>query len=202
MYHTVAGVDNIITTWEPLSANLRTNVKERVTAQIQAATHHFDIEQSKRPSLSVWTWSCQSSQWQVWSIYSTEKIAEDTILHDDLSKIVTENAWVMADSLSFGIFACIFRGSQMKAATLKNAWQMRWAPIMAWWCFCLCHLSSNAYETPQDTGTIKLPSQWSFNQDYTHHTKATAGFSREVDKQLHYNNAQDALAWSCCAWQA
>ena len=47
----------------------------------------------------------------------------------------------------------------------------------------LRHLSSSAYETLRDTGTIRLPSQRTF-RDYTHHTKATVGFSKEVDKQL------------------
>ena len=39
------------------------------------------------------------------------------------------------------------------------------------------------YESLQETGVIELPSQRTL-RDYTHHTKATVGFSKEVDKQL------------------
>lgn len=108
---------------------------------------------------------------------------EDKALHDDLSQIVAENAQVMADSLPSGTFARIFWDSQKKAATLKDTRQMRWDPIMVRWCLYLRHLSSSAYETLRDTGTIRLPSQRTL-RDYTHHTKATVGFSKEVDKQL------------------
>ena len=108
---------------------------------------------------------------------------EDVALHDDLSQIVAENAQVMADSLPSGTFARIFWDSQKKAATLKDAWQMRWDPIMVRCCLYLRHLSSSAYETLRDTGTIRLPSQKTL-RDYTHHTKVTVGFSKEVDKQL------------------
>ena len=96
---------------------------------------------------------------------------------------MAENAQVMADSLPSGTFARIFWDSQMKAATVKDARQMRWDPIMVRWCLYLRHLSSSAYETLRDTGTIRLPSQRTL-RDYTHHTKATVGFSKEVDKQL------------------
>ena len=108
---------------------------------------------------------------------------EDMALHDDLSQIVAENAQAMADSIPAGTFARIFWDSQKKAATLKDARQMRWDPIMVRWCLYLRHLSSSAYETLRDTGTIRLPSQRTL-RDYTHHTKATVGFLKEVDKQL------------------
>ena len=77
----------------------------------------------------------------------------------------------------------IFWNNQKKAATLKDARQMGWDPIMVWWCLYLRHLSSSTYKTLHDTGTIRLPSQRTLH-DYTHHTKATVGFSKEVDKQL------------------
>jgi len=54
---------------------------------------------------------------------------------------------------------------------------------MVRWCLYLRHLSSSAYESLRETGVIKLPSQRTL-RDYTHHTKATVGFSKEVDKQL------------------
>ena len=56
---------------------------------------------------------------------------------------------------------------------------------MVQWCLYLCHLSGTAYEMLRKTGTIKLPSQRTI-RDYIHvyHTKATVGFSHEVDQQL------------------
>ena len=44
-------------------------------------------------------------------------------------------------------------------------------PIMAWWCFYTSAIFQAVHMRP-------------CKMDYTHHTKATAGFSREVDKQL------------------
>ena len=108
---------------------------------------------------------------------------EDIALYDDLFQIVAENAQVMSDSLPSGTFARIFWNNQKKAATLKDARQMEWDLIMVRWCLYLRHLSSSTYETLCDTGTIRLPSQRTL-RDYTHHTKATVGFSKEVNKQL------------------
>ena len=71
----------------------------------------------------------------------------------------------------------------MQAASVKDARQMRWDPIMVRWCLYLRHLSCSAYEMLRETGTITLPSQRTLRH-YTHHTKATMGFSHEVDQQL------------------
>ena len=71
----------------------------------------------------------------------------------------------------------------MQAASLKDARQMQWDPIMVRWCLYLRHLSCSAYEMLRETGTITLPSQRTL-RDYTYHTKATVGFSHEVDQQL------------------
>ena len=64
----------------------------------------------------------------------------------------------------------------MQAASVKDARQMRWDPIMR-------HLSCSAYEMLRETGTITLPSQRTLRH-YTHHTKATVGFFHKVDQQL------------------
>ena len=53
---------------------------------------------------------------------------------------------------------------------------MKWAPMMIRWCL-------SAYETLRNSGAIHLPSQRTL-RDYTHFTKASCGFSREVDQQL------------------
>ena len=54
---------------------------------------------------------------------------------------------------------------------------------MICWCLYLRHLSGASYEMLRESGAIKLPSQRTL-RDYTYHTKATTGFSCEVDMQL------------------
>ena len=51
------------------------------------------------------------------------------------------------------------------------------------WCLYLRHLSSAAYETLRESGTIKLPSQRTLH-DYTYHIKPQTGFSPDVDRYL------------------
>ena len=51
------------------------------------------------------------------------------------------------------------------------------------WCIYLCHLSGGAYDMIRDSGVVSLPSQRTL-RDYTYYTKACAGFSSEVDRQL------------------
>jgi len=102
--------------------------------------------------------------------------AEDQALHDDLCQIMTQNTQSVSDTLPSGSFARNFWDNQKQAASLKDAREMRW-------CLYLRHLSSSTYESLRETGVIKLPSQRTL-RDYTHHTKATVGFSKEVDKQL------------------
>ena len=97
--------------------------------------------------------------------------------------IVADNSHVVADSYPPGSFGRIFWESQERAASLKNARSMRWDPLMIRWCLYLRHLSSSAYEMVRESGVIKLPSQRTL-RDYTYHTKATIGFSAEVDEHL------------------
>ena len=108
---------------------------------------------------------------------------EDKTLSDDLSEIMVQNTEAMTDAHPTGSFACIFWDEQKKASSLKDARQMRWDPMMVRWCLYLRHLSSTAYETVRECGAIKLPSQRTL-RDYTHHTRAVAGFSKGVDEQL------------------
>lgn len=65
----------------------------------------------------------------------------------------------------------------------KDARSMKWSPMMIRWCLYLRHLSSSAYETLRTSGALRLPSQRTL-RDYTHFTKASCGFSPEVDRQL------------------
>ena len=71
----------------------------------------------------------------------------------------------------------------MQAASLNDARQMRWDPVMVQWCLYLRHLSSLAYAMIRESDIIKLPSQRML-RDYTHHTKAVVGFSTQFDQYL------------------
>ena len=106
-----------------------------------------------------------------------------TSLHDDLVQIMKDNAEVICTNHPPGTFGRVFWEAQMKAASVKDAKQMRWDPVMVRWCLYLRHLSRSAYEMLRETGTISLPSQRTL-QDYTYYIKASVGFSNEVDKQL------------------
>jgi len=96
---------------------------------------------------------------------------------------MTQNTQSVSDTLPSESFTRIFWDNQKQVASLKDARQMRWDPIMVRWCLYLRHLSSSAYKSLRETGVIKLPSQRTL-RDNTHHTKATVGFTKEVDKQL------------------
>lgn len=104
-------------------------------------------------------------------------------LTDDLSQIMSQHTEAMRATHPPGSFARIFWDSQKQASSLTDAQQMRWDPLMVRWCLYLRHLSSSAYETLRECGVVKLPSQRTL-RDYTHHTKAVAGFSKGVDEQL------------------
>ena len=108
---------------------------------------------------------------------------EDKSLSDDLSQIMVQNAENMKSIHPAGSFGRIFWDSQAQAASLTDARQMRWDPMMVRWCLYLRHLSSSAYETLREGGFVKLPSQRTL-RDYTHHTKAVVGFSKAVDEEL------------------
>ena len=67
-------------------------------------------------------------------------------LHDDLVQIMKDNAEAVCKTNPPGTFGRVFWESQMQAASVKDARQMRWDPIMIRWCIYLRHLSSSAYE--------------------------------------------------------
>ena len=110
-----------------------------------------------------------------------------TEVEDDLDEalvgIVEEKSPFVASSYEEDSFPRIFWDAQQKAATLKNSKSMRWHPLMIRWCLYLRHLSGSAYETLRESGVIKLPSQRTL-RDYTYYTKATVGFSSDVDEQI------------------
>ena len=107
-------------------------------------------------------------------------VGED--LHGDLKQIMEENSPFIAESYPQESFARSFWESQQRASSLKDARSMRWDPLMIRWCLYLHHLSGSAYEMLRESGVIKLPSQRTL-RDYTYYTKATTGFSDEVDRK-------------------
>ena len=104
-------------------------------------------------------------------------------LDEALGAIVKEKSPFVACNYEEGSFPRIFWEAQQKAATLKSLKSMRWHPLMIRWCLYLRHLSGSAYETIRESGVIKLPSQRTL-RDYTYYTKATVGFSADVDEQI------------------
>ena len=50
------------------------------------------------------------------------------------------------------------------------------------WCLYLKHVSGSGYDMLRESGVIRLPSHRTL-RDYTSFTKATVGFSEEVDQQ-------------------
>ena len=109
-------------------------------------------------------------------------------VEDDLSRhlkgITEQYSSTIAESHPEGSFARSFWDSHIKALSMKNMKSMRWDPVIIRWCLYLRHLSgSSAYEMLRESGVVKLPSQRTL-RDYTYYTKATEGFSNDVDKQL------------------
>lgn len=99
----------------------------------------------------------------------------------DLSEIMKEKEDSVLASLPQESFNHIFWEQQKKAASIKDPKGMRWHPAIIKWCIYLRHQSNKAYETLR--GCIRLPSQRTL-RDYTHCTKAAAGFCNQVDQQL------------------
>ena len=109
-------------------------------------------------------------------------VTVDSDLHDDLKQIMQDNTTTINKSYPPDSFAKIFWESQQQAH-IKSPKAMRWDPLMIRWCIYLRHLSSSAYEMLRETNVIRLPSQRTL-RDYTYFTKATAGFSADVDQHL------------------
>ena len=63
-----------------------------------------------------------------------------TSLHDDLVQIMKDNAELICTNHPPGTFGRVFWEAQMKAASVKDAKQMRWDPVMVRWCLYLHHL--------------------------------------------------------------
>lgn len=138
-------------------------------------------------------------------------ITLDSDSHEDMLSIMkSSDVAQFVDTLPEDSFRQLFWAQQFKAATQKNARNMRWHPLMIRWCLSLRHRfgclaytlissysrriiiikrrSSGAYELLRDSGCIKLPTQQTL-RDYTHYVAACTGFSSDVDKMLIHESA-------------
>ena len=106
----------------------------------------------------------------------------DDGLHNDFKEIVKECETQMEGATPRS-FKWVFWQQQMEASSKTDSRGMRWHPLMIKWCIYLRHQSQAAYETLRQSKCVSLPSQRTL-RDYTHHVKATNGFSAEVDRQL------------------
>ena len=120
---------------------------------------------------------------QVKKLIDENAIVVEDDLDEALAEIVTEKSPFVASSYEEGSFAYIFWDAQQKATAIRNSKSIRWHPLMIRWCLYLRHLSSSAYEAIRESGVIKLPSQRTL-RDYTYYTKATVGFSVDLDEQI------------------
>lgn len=116
------------------------------------------------------------------SLIQERGIQVDEGLQGDLVAIMDDNANIV-ESHPPDSFLHIFWEQQHRAAKLHNSKSMKWEPAMIRWCLYLRHLSGTAYETLRSSGILKLPSQRTL-RDYTYYTRASQGYSADVDKQL------------------
>lgn len=107
----------------------------------------------------------------------------DSDLDSELRRTVSEKSLHIADSYPKDSFRYLFWESQKQAMNYKDSCSMRWDPLMIRWCLYLRHVCGSNYDILLESGVITLPSQRTL-RDYTHFTKATAGFSNDVDQQL------------------
>ena len=66
-------------------------------------------------------------------------ISLDEDSHNDLKEIVKAESTRFLDDLPAGSIQKIFWQQQVEAASLKNARNMRWHPLMIRWCLYLRH---------------------------------------------------------------
>ena len=107
----------------------------------------------------------------------------DSRADQDIRQIMRESAASIRERYPSNSFQRLFFEQQLKAASLRDARQMRWHPAMVKWCLYIRHRSSGTYETLRKSGCIFLPSQRTL-RDYTHVASSRIGFSSEVDTML------------------
>lgn len=108
----------------------------------------------------------------------------DSGLHGDLLDIMKENTPEMEKAFPEGSFKRLFWQEQLRAASKKDARQVRWHPLIVRWCLNLKLMSSSAYHAMRTAGFISLPSERTL-RDYSNHFKCKTGFQLEVNEQLY-----------------
>ncbi len=107
----------------------------------------------------------------------------DNVLHEDVKQVMEHYGDEILSKHPPDSFPHIFWKQQLQSASLPNARQRRWHPLMIKWALYLRHLSGKAYNTLQQSGVLALPSQRTL-RDYTYFVESTLGFSNAVDTQL------------------
>lgn len=92
----------------------------------------------------------------------------DTNLNADLLGILNENYEQIKQAYPEGSFPRLFWEEQLKAASVKEARQVRWHPLMIKWCLNLKPISSAVYHSVRSSGFLRLPSERTL-RDYTHY---------------------------------
>ena len=90
----------------------------------------------------------------------------ENALNSNLLGIMQDNSDEIRDAYPEGSFRQLFWEEQLCAATVKNACQIKWHPIMIQWCLNLKLLSSSAYHAMRTSGIMQLRSECTL-RDYT-----------------------------------
>ena len=96
----------------------------------------------------------------------------DVTSSNDIKSIMEQCAETALSGYPPESFINIFWQQQLQAASVPNAKQRRWHPMMIKWALYLRHLSGKAYDTIRDSSCIALPSQRTL-RDYTHFEQAS-----------------------------
>ena len=107
----------------------------------------------------------------------------DKDLNSDLLDVMHDNSAQIKEAYPEGSFRRLYWEEQMKLATVKDARQVRWHPMMIKWCLNLKILSTAAYHAVRTSGCITLPSERTL-RDYTHYFETKTGFQCEVNEQI------------------
>ena len=110
-------------------------------------------------------------------------------LHNELTKIMMERSEEIQQQYPENSFQCLFWEQQLQATQAKCCTEVRWHPLIVWWCLHLKLLSSAAYHSLRSTGFIKLPSERTL-REYTHSIQSGTGVQQEVTQQLQHEIAK------------
>ena len=107
----------------------------------------------------------------------------DSDLQADLLSIMNEKTEAIYKAYPPGSFSRLFWDEQLRAASVANARQIHWHPLIIKCCLNLKLISSGAYHALRSSGFVTLPSERTL-RDYTHYFKEKLGFQKEILAQL------------------